>query len=159
MRFNPCQILSFTCLSSFKSHKPRRQYNHSPILQMTISRLRGNGQMLGNGLVCAVLCLVTQSCPARCDPMDCTPPGSSGHWQMCSHGFPLPPLCPSLFLSLSLPTLDSCLVKSQTFPRGHPASPPRLRVLNSGGCQPLSPPQFLFLGSAFLSEVLGGFSK
>ena len=68
-------------------------------------------------------------------------------------------LCPSLFLSLSLPTLDSCLVKSQTFPRGHPASPPRLRVLNSGGCQPLSPPQFLFLGSAFLSEVLGGFSK
>ena len=26
-----------------------------------------------------VLCLVTQSCPALCDPMDCSPPGSSVH--------------------------------------------------------------------------------
>ena len=25
------------------------------------------------------LCLVTQSCPALCDPMDCSPPGSSVH--------------------------------------------------------------------------------
>ena len=25
----------------------------------------------------AVLCLVTQSCPILCDPMDCSPPGSS----------------------------------------------------------------------------------
>ena len=28
---------------------------------------------------CAVLCLVTQSCPTLCDPMDCSPPGSSVH--------------------------------------------------------------------------------
>ena len=28
---------------------------------------------------CAVLCLVTQLCPALCDPMDCSPPGSSVH--------------------------------------------------------------------------------
>ena len=28
---------------------------------------------------CAALCLVTQSCPTLCDPMDCTPPGSSIH--------------------------------------------------------------------------------
>ena len=27
----------------------------------------------------AVLCLVAQSCPTLCDPMDCSPPGSSGH--------------------------------------------------------------------------------
>ena len=27
--------------------------------------------------ICAVLCLVTQSCPTVCDPMDCSPPGSS----------------------------------------------------------------------------------
>ena len=27
--------------------------------------------------LCAVLCLVTQSCPTLCDPMDCSPPGSS----------------------------------------------------------------------------------
>ena len=26
-----------------------------------------------------VLCLVTQLCPTRCDPMDCSPPGSSVH--------------------------------------------------------------------------------
>ena len=28
---------------------------------------------------CAVLCLVTQSCPTFCDPMDWSPPGSSVH--------------------------------------------------------------------------------
>ena len=28
-------------------------------------------------LLCAVLCLVTQSCPTLCKPVDCTPPGSS----------------------------------------------------------------------------------
>ena len=27
----------------------------------------------------AVLCLVTQSCLTLCDPMDCSPPGSSLH--------------------------------------------------------------------------------
>ena len=29
--------------------------------------------------VCAVLCLVTQSCLALCNSMDCSPPGSSVH--------------------------------------------------------------------------------
>ena len=29
--------------------------------------------------VCAVLCLVTQSCPTLCNPMDSSPPGSSVH--------------------------------------------------------------------------------
>ena len=28
--------------------------------------------------MCAV-CLVAQSCPTLCDPMDCSPPGSSAH--------------------------------------------------------------------------------
>ena len=28
----------------------------------------------------ALLCLVTQSCPTLCDPIDCSPPGSSVHW-------------------------------------------------------------------------------
>ena len=27
-----------------------------------------------------VLCVVAQSCPALCDPTDCSPPGSSVHW-------------------------------------------------------------------------------
>ena len=31
-------------------------------------------------IVCVCVCvLVTQSCPALCDPMDCSPPGSSVH--------------------------------------------------------------------------------
>ena len=30
-------------------------------------------------VLCAVLCLVTQSCPTLCNPMDCSPPGSSVH--------------------------------------------------------------------------------
>ena len=29
--------------------------------------------------VCVCVCLVTQSCPTLCDPMDCSPPGSSVH--------------------------------------------------------------------------------
>ena len=29
--------------------------------------------------IAAVLCLVTQLCPALCDPMDCSPPASSVH--------------------------------------------------------------------------------
>ena len=30
-------------------------------------------------ICCAVLCLVAQSCPTLCNPMDCSPPGSSVH--------------------------------------------------------------------------------
>ena len=30
-------------------------------------------------MCCTVLCLVTQSCPALCNPMDYSPPGSSVH--------------------------------------------------------------------------------
>ena len=29
--------------------------------------------------LCVVLCLVTESCPILCDPMDCSPPSSSVH--------------------------------------------------------------------------------
>ena len=29
--------------------------------------------------LCAVLCLVAQSCPTLCNPRDCSPPGSSVH--------------------------------------------------------------------------------
>ena len=31
------------------------------------------------GILCTVLCLVTQSCLTLCDPVDCSPPGSSVH--------------------------------------------------------------------------------
>ena len=30
-------------------------------------------------IICTVLCLVAQSCPTLCDPMHCSPPGSSVH--------------------------------------------------------------------------------
>ena len=30
-------------------------------------------------LICAVLCLVSQSCPTLCNPMNCSPQGSSVH--------------------------------------------------------------------------------
>ena len=30
-------------------------------------------------MCCAVLCLVTQSCPTLCEPIDCSPPDSSVH--------------------------------------------------------------------------------
>ena len=30
-------------------------------------------------LICAVLCLLSQSCPTLCNPMNCSPPGSSVH--------------------------------------------------------------------------------
>ena len=34
---------------------------------------------LSAGPLCPVLCLVTQSYPTLCDPVDCSPPGSSVH--------------------------------------------------------------------------------
>ena len=55
-----------------------------------------------------MLCLVTQSCPTHCDPMNCSPPGSSAHGDspgknsgMGSHAllqgiFPTQGLSPSL---------------------------------------------------------------
>ena len=43
---------------------------------------------------CTVLCLVTQSCPTLCDPVDCHPPGSSLHGVLQARnwsGLPCPP--------------------------------------------------------------------
>ena len=37
------------------------------------------GVMGGVGLLRSVLCLVVQSCPTLCDPMNCSLPGSSVH--------------------------------------------------------------------------------
>ena len=45
--------------------------------------------------LCAVLCLVAQSCLTLCDPMHCSPPGSSVDggfsWQEYWSGLPCPP--------------------------------------------------------------------
>ena len=58
----------------------------SPILQADSLPLSHQGSpyiyiyyyIICSVFVC-VLCLVTLSCPALCDPMDCSPPGSSVH--------------------------------------------------------------------------------
>ena len=36
-------------------------------------------QMTINMILPVCVCLVAQSCPTLCDPMDCSPPGSSVH--------------------------------------------------------------------------------
>ena len=41
------------------------------------SKVRLGHFLSGLDFVFCILCLVTQSCPTLCDPMDCSPPGSS----------------------------------------------------------------------------------
>ena len=48
----------------------------------------------------SVLCLITQSCPTLCDPLDCSPPGSSIHG--VSPGKNTRVGCNTLFLNLTL---------------------------------------------------------
>ena len=43
------------------------------------SKSRGLYRLFLCVCVCVCLCLVTQLCPILCDPMDCSPPGSSLH--------------------------------------------------------------------------------
>ena len=38
-----------------------------------------NSMIRATKILCCVLCLVTQLCPTLCDPMDCSPLGSSVH--------------------------------------------------------------------------------
>ena len=45
----------------------------------TDHRKTGNRVFIGWPRLCAVLGLVTQSCPTLSDPVDCSPPGSSVH--------------------------------------------------------------------------------
>ena len=60
-----------------------------------------------------VLCLVAQSCPTLCNPMDCSPPGSSVH-QLLQSRIPEPPVLliflPKMHtLNLGNPLQCSCL--------------------------------------------------
>ena len=64
-----------------------KHLNHRHVCLCTITYSCHNNLGLGKArslfrkLIChcAVLCLVTQSCPTLCDPMYCSPPGSSVH--------------------------------------------------------------------------------
>ena len=63
------------CLSgSYLSLYKEKRYLHTPEKQcwcIFLSKLLGKER--------AMLCLVTQLCPTLCNPMDCSPPGSSVH--------------------------------------------------------------------------------
>ena len=53
----------------------------SKVVKLEIARVNINILVMSelSGQQCAVLCLVTQSCPNPRDPMDCSLPGSSIH--------------------------------------------------------------------------------
>ena len=57
----------------FQTGSRSEQKQGQPHIKLTIT------EMNPRFLICAVLCLVAQSCPTLCDPMDCSPPGSSVH--------------------------------------------------------------------------------
>ena len=76
-------ITSFSETLSVAAHRHSRQYNESlqtlkDILALTINELPGNSIYFFIFLR-GVQCLVAQLCPTLCDPMDCSPPGSSVH--------------------------------------------------------------------------------
>ena len=49
------------------------------MMQGLDSETNGDGEVGKGFSTCVLLCLVTQSCPILCDPMDCSPPGPSAH--------------------------------------------------------------------------------
>ena len=74
-----------------------------------------------------LLCLVTQSCPTLCDPMDCSPPGSSVY-ENCPGkniglGCPPPGDLPNSEIKPRSPTLQADYL---------PSEPPRYIMQNSG---------------------------
>ena len=59
----------------------KRQHFHS-VLKLAIGTIGHRTEVPGNTthrVPCAVLCLVSQSCPILCNPIDYSPPGSSVH--------------------------------------------------------------------------------
>ena len=66
------------------------------------------------------LVLVVQSCPTLCDPMDCSPPGSSVH---------------GIFQARILERVASPFSKGSSHPRIEPSSPAL-----AGGSLPSKPP-------------------
>ena len=75
-------------------------------------------------MLCA--CLIIQSCPTLCNPMDCSPPGSSVHgilWQEYWSGLPCPPPgdLPDSGIELASPASPALQVNSLLL--SHPGSP------------------------------------
>ena len=71
-----CELKVFqTLFQTLMIPKGIRQRRSLPAWSLYSSNARGGGRTLRSTCVCSV----TQSCPALCDPMDCSPPGSSVH--------------------------------------------------------------------------------
>ena len=98
----------------------------------------------GPSFGCAVLYLVTQSCLTLCDPMDCSPPGSSVHGEWCEELFlwailhgSFSPSCealPSFFsLSVELPLLLWLCAQDQPMARERLPGYALLAVWSRGG--------------------------
>ena len=71
-----CELKIFqTLFQTLMIPKGIRQRRSLPAWSLDSSNARGGGRILRSTCVCSV----TQSCPALCDPMDCSLPGSSVH--------------------------------------------------------------------------------
>ena len=69
------QLFNSQPLSVFSGRNQNNKNQHQSI--PAIQGSFGNAFCLPLFSCCAVLCLVAQSCPTLCYPMDCSPPGSS----------------------------------------------------------------------------------
>ena len=69
------RTLEWVAISSSRGSSPPRDQTHISCIGRQILYCWANWE----ALCCAVFCLVAQSCLTLCNPMDCSPPGSSVH--------------------------------------------------------------------------------
>ena len=89
-------------------------------------------------------CSVTKSCLTLCDPMDCSPPGSSVHGilqQECSSGLPHPPPGDLPDPGIELASFMSPALTGGFFTTSHLGSPDfKVKVRVAQSCQTLCDP-------------------
>ena len=66
-------MLSFYLILSFLSWKV------SEVATKNLNQILWFPITMSNNMTCVCVCAVARSCPTLCDPMDCSPPGSSVH--------------------------------------------------------------------------------
>ena len=91
VRRNPFngQLMQCTWITTLYGQRSEYIWTHG---QWQIARLNGQGSRMR--AISVFVCVVTQSWPTLCNPMDCSPPGSSVHGfprQEYWSGFPCPP--------------------------------------------------------------------
>ena len=82
-----------------------------------------------------VLCLVTQSCPTLCDPMDCSLPGPSVHGDSPDKntGVGGRALLQGIFPTQGLNPGSSCIGRWVLYHERPPGSPSKLEVITYNG--------------------------